>query len=171
MHDRLAKIRLLLLDVDGVLSDGRIVYDASGVESKFFDVKDGHGIKLLQKAGIEVGIISARTSEVVRVRARELGIEHLHQKSIDKLVPYRQVLDATGVTDDEVAYIGDDIQDLPLLRRVGFAAAPADAMEELLPHVHYVTRRAGGRGAVREVCDLILRGRGLWEEVTAPYFR
>jgi 3-deoxy-D-manno-octulosonate 8-phosphate phosphatase (KDO 8-P phosphatase) len=170
MLDRLKKIKLLLLDVDGVLTDGRIIYDANGLETKFFNVKDGHGIKLLQKAGIEVGIISARRSEVVKVRAAELGITHLHQRSLDKLVPYREVLDATGLSDEEVAYIGDDIQDLPLLRRVGFAAAPADAVPDVLPHVHFVTRNRGGWGAVREVCDLLLRGQGVWETVTAAYF-
>ena len=170
MQDRLKKIKLLLLDVDGVLTDGRIIYDANGLETKFFNVKDGHGIKLLQKAGIEVGIISARRSEVVKVRAAELGITHLHQRSLDKLVPYREVLDATGLSDEEVAYIGDDIQDLPLLRRVGFAAAPLDAVPDVLPHVHFVTRNRGGWGAVREVCDLLLKGQGVWETVTAAYF-
>ncbi|HWI39893.1 MAG TPA: HAD hydrolase family protein [Verrucomicrobiae bacterium] len=171
MRERLLKIRLVLLDVDGVLTDGRIVYDANGVETKFFDVKDGHGIKLLQSAGIGVGIISARCSEVVKVRAAELGIEHLHQKIRNKLEPYRQVLAETGLSDEQVAFMGDDIQDLPLLTRVGFAAAPCDAVTDILGHVHFVTRNRGGRGAVREVCDLILKEQGLWERVTEAYYR
>ena len=170
MKERIAPVRLLLLDVDGVLTDGRIVFDANGVESKFFNVKDGHGIKMVQRAGISVGIISGRESRVVANRAAELGITHLYQNALDKLVPYTELLERTGLRDHQVAYVGDDIIDLPLLRRVGFAAAPADAAPELLPYVHFVTRNGGGWGAVREVCDLLLREQNLWEAVTAKYF-
>lgn len=170
MKERIAQIRLLLLDVDGVLTDGRIVFDANGVESKFFNVKDGHGIKLVQRAGIAVGIISGRESRVVANRAAELGISHLYQHALDKLAPYRDLLDKTGLSDHQIAYVGDDIIDLPLLRRVGFAAAPADAVPEVIPHVHFVTRNRGGWGAVREVCDLLLKEQGTWESVTAKYF-
>jgi 3-deoxy-D-manno-octulosonate 8-phosphate phosphatase (KDO 8-P phosphatase) len=170
MRDRIAPIRLLLLDVDGVLTDGRIVFDANGIESKFFNVKDGHGIKLVQRAGIAVGIISGRESRVVANRAAELGISHLYQNALDKLTPYRELLDKTGLSDHQVAYVGDDIIDLPLLRRVGFAAAPADAVPEVVPHVHFVTRNKGGWGAVREVCDLLLKEQGAWDTVTAKYF-
>lgn len=171
MEERIKKIRLLLLDVDGVLTDGRIIYDNRGVESKAFDVKDGHGIKLLQRAGIRVGIITGRQSEVVRLRAEELGIEILYQGAKDKLVPYRDILEGLGLNDDEVAYVGDDLVDLPILRRVGLAVTVADAVEEVKPHVHHVTERAGGRGAVREVCDLILKGSGAWASVTDRYFK
>lgn len=170
MKDRIQPIRLLILDVDGVLTDGRIVFDSNGVESKFFNVKDGHGIKLLQRAGIAVGIISGRKSQVVANRAAELGITHLYQNSLDKLTPYRDLLAKTGLRDDQVAFMGDDVIDLPLLRRVGFAAAPADAVPEILTHVHYVARNRGGWGAVREVCDIILKGQGHWETVTAKYY-
>lgn len=170
MRARLAGIRLLLLDVDGVLSDGRIVYDARGTEIKTFDVKDGHGIKMLQKAGIEVGIITGRQSEVVTVRAAELGIEILYQGISDKAVPYREILGRLGLRNDEVAYLGDDVVDLPILSRVGFAAATADAVEDIKPYVHYVTTRAGGRGAVREICDLILKEGGHWPRVMGRYF-
>lgn len=166
----LSKIKLLLLDVDGVLTDGRIIYDHHGVETKAFDVKDGHGIKLVQRAGIEVGIITGRTSEVVNVRARELGIGIVHQGAKNKLLPYREILAARGLVDEEVAYVGDDIVDLPILRRVGFAVAVADALEDVKPLVDYVTRHRGGRGAVREVCDLILRNSGVWGELTNRYF-
>ncbi len=170
MQERLRKIRLLLLDVDGVLTDGRITYDANGVESKSFDVKDGHGLKMLQRAGIKVGIITGRESEIVALRARELGIEILHQGAKQKLLPYEKILQECGFEDREVAYVGDDLVDLPILRRVGFAVTVADGVEELRERVDYVTRRPGGRGAVREVCDLLLKEAGCWCEVTGRYF-
>lgn len=170
MEERLRNIKLLLLDVDGVMTDGRIIFDSNRVESKFFNVKDGHGIKMVQRAGIEVGIISGRESLVVANRAQELGITCVYQKALDKLTPYRNILAETGLSDPQVAFMGDDIIDIPVMRRVGFAAAPADAMEYVLPHAHFVTRNRGGWGAVREVCDLLLKGQGAWESVTARYF-
>lgn len=170
MRERLLPIRLLLLDVDGVMTDGRITFDDHGVETKSFDVKDGHGIKLLQRAGIQVGIITGRQSRVVEVRARELGIEILFQGVRDKLVPYRELLDSLSLQDQQIAYVGDDVVDLPILRRVGFAATVADAVADVKPLVHYVTVRPGGRGAVREICDLILKETGCWPGVTARYF-
>lgn len=169
MRERLQKIRLLLLDVDGVMTDGRIVYDNHGVETKAFDVKDGHGLKLLQRAGVRVGVITGRQSEVVNVRARELGIDIVYQGVKEKLVPYRELLATLGLTDEEVAYVGDDLPDLPVLRLAGWAVAPADAVEEIRAHVHYVTTCPGGRGAVREVCELLLKETGRWAEVTARY--
>ena len=171
MNDRLKKIRLLLLDVDGVMTDGRIIFDSNGVESKFFNVKDGHGIKMVQRAGIEVGIVSGRSSQVVANRALELGIALVYQGSLDKLSVYHEILEKTGYADEEIAYMGDDIIDLPLLRRVGFAAAPADALDYVIQHVHFVAANRGGWGAVREVCDLVLKARGAWEEITARYYR
>ncbi|HXV21939.1 MAG TPA: HAD-IIIA family hydrolase [Desulfuromonadales bacterium] len=170
MRERLHRIRLLLLDVDGVLTDGRIIYDAQGVETKAFDVKDGHGLKLLQRAGVQVGIITGRQSEVVNIRARELGIDIVYQGAKDKLVPFEEILRNLHLAADEVAYMGDDLPDLPVLRRAGWAVAPADAVGEIKPFVHYVTRHPGGRGAVREVCDLLLQESGHWSEVTSRYF-
>jgi 3-deoxy-D-manno-octulosonate 8-phosphate phosphatase (KDO 8-P phosphatase) len=170
MDERLKKIKLLILDVDGVMTDGRIIYDSNGIESKFFNVKDGHGIKMLQRSGIEIGIISGRESQVVVNRAVELGISQVYQKSLDKLVPYRQMLEATGLSDEQVAFMGDDVIDIPLLRRVGFAAAPADAVSDVLPFAHFVAKNRGGWGAVRELCDLILKGQGTWEAITSRYF-
>ena len=170
MRERLGKIRLLLLDVDGVMTDGRIVYDDHGNETKAFDVKDGHGLKLLQRAGIRVGIITGRQSPVVDRRAAELGIELIYQGAKDKLVPFREILHKTGLNVDEIAYVGDDLPDVPVLRRVGFAATVADAQAEVKPYVHYVTRHPGGRGAVREICDLLLKETGRWESVAARYF-
>lgn len=170
MQARLKRIKLLILDVDGVMTDGRIIFDSNGVESKFFNVKDGHGIKMIQRAGIEVAIISGRQSQVVANRAAELGIERVFQKATDKRAPYSQLLADTGLTDAEVAFIGDDLIDIPLLRRVGFAAAPADAVAEVRPFVHLLTNKNGGWGAVREVCDLLLQAQGRWDELTARYF-
>lgn len=170
MEDRLKRIKLLLLDVDGVMTDGRIIFDSNGVESKFFNVKDGHGIKMLQRSGVEVGIISGRESMVVTNRAKELGIDRVFQKAIDKLTPYLSILEATGLADDQVAFVGDDVIDIPVLSRVGFAAAPPDAVAEVRPYVHFVTANGGGWGAVREVCDLIMKAQGSWDEVTARYY-
>lgn len=168
--ERLKNIRLLLLDVDGVMTDGRIVYDAHGIETKFFNVKDGHGIKMLQRGGVDVGIISGRESQVVTNRAAELGITILYQKALDKLTPYREILAATGLSDEQVAFMGDDIIDIPVMRRVGFSAAPADAIDYVRDHAHFVSQNRGGWGAVRELCDLILKGIGAWDTVTARYF-
>jgi 3-deoxy-D-manno-octulosonate 8-phosphate phosphatase (KDO 8-P phosphatase) len=170
MTSRLEKIRLLLLDVDGVMTDGRIIFDSNGVESKFFNVKDGHGIKMVQRAGIEVGIISGRKSLVVANRAEELGIECVVQGALNKLEPYLSIVAEKGLADEQVAFVGDDLIDIPILRRVGFAAAPADAVADVLPFTHLVTRSRGGWGAVREVCDLLLRGQGMWDTVTSRYF-
>jgi 3-deoxy-D-manno-octulosonate 8-phosphate phosphatase (KDO 8-P phosphatase) len=169
--EQLQNIKLLLLDVDGVMTDGRIVYDANGVETKFFNVKDGHGIKMLQRAGVEVGIISGRASQVVTNRAAELGITIVYQKALDKLAPYQEILLDKGLKDDEVAFMGDDIIDIPVMRRVGFAAAPLDAIDYVSEHADYVARNRGGWGAVREVCDLIIKGKGLWDEVTARSYQ
>lgn len=169
MNEKLQDIRLLLLDVDGVMTDGRIIYDGNGLETKFFNVKDGHGIKMLQRYGIDVGIITGRTSPVVDIRARELGIELLYQGALRKLESYEDVKLKTGLTDSQIAYMGDDIIDVPVMRRVAFAAAPPDALPEVLAIADYVATVGGGRGAVREICDLILRGRGLWNEVVERY--
>jgi len=171
MVEKLAGIKLLLLDVDGVLTDGRIIYDNQGTEIKAFDVKDGHGLKMVQRAGINVGIITGRSSQVVANRAAELGIEILYQGALNKLEPYREILADLGLTDAQVAYVGDDIVDLPILRRVGFSATVADAVAEVLPLVDYVAKCRGGRGAVREICDLLLRAGGHWDDLTHRYFQ
>ena len=169
MNDILKNIELLLLDVDGVMTDGGIIYDASGVETKRFNVRDGHGIKMLQRYGIQVGIITGRTSIVVDLRARELGIELVYQGALKKLESYEDVKARTGLDDSRIAYMGDDIIDVPVMRRVAFAATPQDGLEEVRAVAHYVASRGGGRGAVREVCDMILKGRGVWPEVVARY--
>lgn len=165
-----ADVLLVVLDVDGVLTDGRITYDNRGNELKSFDVKDGHGLKLLQRAGIAIGIITGRQSELVARRAAELGIEILYQGALRKLDPYLEILEQLGLDDRQVAYVGDDLIDLPVLRRVGFSATVSDAHPELAPLVDYVAGRPGGRGAVREICDLLLKGGGHWQRVTDRYF-
>jgi len=154
------KIKLLLLDVDGVMTDGRITLDNQGNETKSFHVRDGRGIKLVQRAGIAVGIITGRSSQVVNIRARELGISEVHQGIREKITVYEQLLSKYGLRDEDVAYIGDDDVDLEILKRVGFAVAVADADRSVLGHVHLVTKSPGGRGAVREVVNFILQCRG-----------
>lgn len=164
------KLKLLLLDVDGVMTDGRIIYDNDGNEIKAFDVKDGHGLKLVQRAGIQVGIITGRQSTIVDRRAAELGIELVYQGAKDKRLPFRKILQKLALEPGEVAYAGDDLVDLPVMRQVGFAATVADAMDEVKAAAHLVTRRAGGRGAVREICDHLLKASGRWSAVTRRYF-
>lgn len=171
MEERLSKIRLLLLDVDGVLTDGGITLNDAGEQTKTFHVRDGHGMKLLQRSGVRIGIITGRSSQVVEHRMRELGVDLVFQGVRDKLEPFERICSDLQLENDQVAYLGDDVVDLPILRRVGFAATVADACEEIKPYVHYVTRCAGGRGAVREICDLIIRAQGKWDEVMARYFQ
>ncbi|PKN35311.1 MAG: phenylphosphate carboxylase subunit delta [Deltaproteobacteria bacterium HGW-Deltaproteobacteria-19] len=167
--EKLEKIKLLLLDVDGVLTDGRIIMDDDGREIKHFDVRDGHGIKILQRFDIDVVFLTGRKSSVVEHRARDLGVQEVHQQIWDKVAAFEGIIQRRGLTADQVAFMGDDIVDIPLQRRVGFSAAPADAEEVVRRSVDYVTGRPGGRGAVREVCELILRGRGVWDEVARRY--
>ncbi len=154
---KLKKIRAILLDVDGVLTDGAIIYGGDGIELKIFDSQDGFGIVNAIKQGIRVGIITARKSEVVERRAADLGIVDLYQGSIDKLTPYEKVKKQYSLHDAEVAYVGDDLLDLPLLQKVGFSAAPANAVRDVKIRVDHVTKMSGGHGAVREVIDMILK--------------
>lgn len=154
------QVQLLLLDVDGVLTDGSITYLTGGGETKSFNTQDGLGIKMLQESGVAVGIITARSSEAVERRARDLQLRHVFQGKEDKLTIYEAILKETGLRPPQTGYMGDDWVDLPILNRVGFAAAPANAVPEIRQRVHYTTERSGGRGAVREVCDLVLEARG-----------
>ena len=160
IQSKAIKIKLLLLDVDGVLTDGRIVLDTQGNELKAFHVRDGHGIKLAQRAGIIVGIITGRKSEVVNIRARELGIEEVHQGAYEKIAIYESILLKYGFLDEDVAYMGDDVVDVGILKRAGLAVTVADADPSVKPFVHMVTKTAGGRGAVREFINLILKHQG-----------
>ncbi|MCG3117214.1 MAG: HAD hydrolase family protein [Candidatus Manganitrophus sp. SA1] len=150
------RIRYLLLDVDGVMTDGTLYFDENGREIKGFSIYDGHGIRLLQKARIGVGIISGRSSAVVAWRAKELGIEDVHQGSRDKEAAYEMIKAKHRLQDEAVAFIGDDLIDLTLLRRVGFSIAVASAVDAVKQEVDWVTKKKGGEGAVREVIDFIL---------------
>lgn len=161
LASKIKRIKLLLLDVDGVLTDGRIILDSNGNELKAFHVRDGHGIKLVQKAGIVVGIITGRRSEVVNIRARELGIQEVHQGAQLKIAVYETLLQKYAFRDDEVAYIGDDTVDCDIFQRVGVAVTVSDADPAVKPYVDLVTKTSGGRGAVREFINLILKNRAV----------
>ncbi|MBS0849599.1 3-deoxy-manno-octulosonate-8-phosphatase KdsC [Citrobacter sp. JGM124] len=161
---RAAEIRLLILDVDGVMSDGLIYMGNSGEELKAFNVRDGYGIRCILTSGIEVAIITGRKAKLLEDRCNTLGITRLFQGQSDKLIAYHQLLSELAVTPSQVAYIGDDLIDWPVMEQVGFSIAVADAHPLLLPKADYVTQINGGRGAVREVCDLILMSQGLLDE-------
>jgi 3-deoxy-D-manno-octulosonate 8-phosphate phosphatase (KDO 8-P phosphatase) len=165
------KIRLLAMDVDGVLTGGGIIFDCRGNELKVFNVKDGHGIKMAQAAGIVVAFITGRSSKAVERRARELGVTELFQGSNGKLAVYEALLEKYGLEDSQAAYIGDDIVDIPVLKRVGLPVAVADATEEPRRHAVLVTAKRGGEGAVREVTDLLVKASGKWKELVNGHDR
>ena len=150
------KVRFLLLDVDGIMTDGKIFLDGQGNEFKSFHIHDGHGIYLLRKSGIEVGIISGRNSKAVEYRARELNIREVHQSAIDKVKIYEDIKAKYNLDDEYVAFMGDDLIDLPLLHRVGFSITAADAVDAVKDVVDMITKKNGGEGAVREAIDFIL---------------
>lgn len=167
--ERLRPLKLLLMDVDGTLSDGRLEYNAQGVESKSFDVRDGFGITLAHLGGLKTGFVTGRTSPIVSQRAQELSIEFVFQSRFEKAGVLDEVMASTGLSAYQIAYIGDDLFDLPLLQRVGFAAAPADANKEVISRAHFVSQFGGGRGAVREVIELILKAQGRWVEILGQF--
>jgi len=169
MHKKIEAVRLFILDVDGVLTDGRIIMDDNGREIKQFDVRDGHGLKLLMRYGIGVVLLTGRKSAVVEHRARDLGIEEVHQGIWNKVEVSESILQNRDLRYDQVAFVGDDIVDIPLLRRVGFSVAVADAAEEVKRIVDFVTQKKGGRGAVREICEIILLAQDKWADVAARY--
>jgi 3-deoxy-D-manno-octulosonate 8-phosphate phosphatase (KDO 8-P phosphatase) len=164
------KIKLLLLDVDGVLTDGGIIIDNRGVETKRFNVHDGQGIALLIRSGIKVGFITSRRSNIVSRRAQELGVKLIYQGVQHKTDAYNAIQLKTGLTDERIAYVGDDFADLPLLRRVGLAVAVRDAESEIKPAVDYVTGAKGGHGAVREISELLLKAQCAWKKAIGAYF-
>lgn len=166
---RAEKIKLVLFDVDGVLTDGKLLLQADGSESKQFDIKDGTGIVLAQRAGLKVGFLSARLSPPTQHRAAQLGVTLVHQGVSSKIETYEHIVDELLLEDEAVAYMGDDIVDLPVLSRVGLAAAPADAAPDVRARVHWVSRAPGGCGAARELIELILRAQRAWESVLLEY--
>jgi 3-deoxy-D-manno-octulosonate 8-phosphate phosphatase (KDO 8-P phosphatase) len=169
INAKASKIKLLLFDVDGVLTDGKILLHADGSESKQFDIKDGTGIIWAQRAGLTVGLLSARTSAATGQRAAQLGITLVHQGVASKLESYEQIVDSLLLDDEQVAYMGDDILDLPVLVRVGLSTAPADAVEDVRARVHWVSSARGGQGAARDLIEVILRAQGRWDALLAEF--
>ncbi len=157
VNERAARVRLMIFDVDGVLTDGRLYFSAAGEFSKSFDTLDGQGIKLLAATGVQIALITGRASPMVTARAQELGIEWVYQGVHDKAVAFAELLSRARCTAEQCGYMGDDWPDLPVMMKVAFAAAPANAHAEVLTRAHWVAHARGGYGAVREVCDLILR--------------
>lgn len=162
-------IKLLLFDVDGVLTDGTILVHADGSESKQFNIRDGAGMVWAQRAGLSIGLLSARTAGATAARAAQLGITIVSQGGANKIAGYEQILHAAGLADHQVGYMGDDLQDLPVLRRAGFSAAPADAAPEVRAAVHWVSASGGGRGAARECIEHVLRAQGHWQAAVAGF--
>lgn len=171
IQSRLQKIKLVIADIDGVLTDGRIIFGNYGDELKFFDVHDGFGLVMLRRAGFKTIILTAKKSRINVKRAKEVCVIKLYQNAKDKLKVFEKVMRRFHVEPQEICFIGDDLIDIPVLKRAGFAVAVQNAVPEVKPFAHYVTQKSGGRGAVREVADMILRAQGKWDETTAPYFR
>ena len=169
LRHKARKIKLLLLDVDGVLTDGGIVIDERGVESKRFDVRDGQGITLLKRAGVEVGFVSGRSSVAVRQRAGDLGVKWVFQGIQNKAEIYQRIKKRTGLKDEHIAYAGDDIVDMPILRAAGLAITVPNGWPGIRPVTDYVTEAEGGRGAVREISELILTAQNLWKDLLDKY--
>jgi YrbI family 3-deoxy-D-manno-octulosonate 8-phosphate phosphatase len=169
LSDACRRVELILSDVDGVLTDGGIWYDNQGVELKGFHIRDGLGIKLWQRAGFKFGILTARTSHIVRLRANELGIDLVRQGFEDKLPTSLEMIGDCGLSPEQVCYIGDDLTDLPVIRAVGLGAAVADGVEEVRAASAYVTQAAGGRGAVRELVEAILKAKSRWQDAIQRY--
>lgn len=168
-QERAKKIKLLLLDVDGVLTDGRIIYDSRGHELKFFDVHDGLGVYLLKKQGIKTILITAKGSKAIRPRARDMQVEAVYENITPKSIVYEEILKKYNLKDEEICFVGDDLVDLCLMKRAGFAISVSNACPEIKEASHYITQRDGGRGAVREVAELILKTQDKWYKAIEPY--
>jgi 3-deoxy-D-manno-octulosonate 8-phosphate phosphatase (KDO 8-P phosphatase) len=166
---RAAAIRLVIFDVDGVLTDGGLIFDEAGRENKVFHSRDGHGLKMLQRSGVELAVISGRRTEAVTHRMAGLGISHVYQGQQDKLPAFYDLLGKLQITPEQTAYVGDDVVDLPIMLRVGLAVAVDDAHPLLIEHAHWRTRYPGGRGAVRHVCELILEAQGKLQDLWQGY--
>jgi 3-deoxy-D-manno-octulosonate 8-phosphate phosphatase (KDO 8-P phosphatase) len=169
IQEKARQIKLVIFDVDGVLTDGSLYLGDDGQEYKAFNSRDGHGIKMLQATGIEIGIITGRTSEVVQIRMGSLGIKHVYQGKRDKLPTYLELRNKLNLTDAQVAYVGDDVVDLPIMRRVGLAIAVQDAHPFVIQHAHWQTPHAGGRGAGRDVCELLMDAKGRLQAALESY--
>ena len=167
--EKAKKLKLLILDVDGVLTDGKLFFDHQGNEYKSFHARDGHGIKLLRQTGVEVAVISGRKSNSVALRMKNLGIEHVYQGHENKRAAFNEVIEKIGITSEQAAHVGDDLLDLPIMIRVGLSIAVADANLAVKQRADWYTKLPGGHGAVREVCDFIMQAQGHFEEVVNAY--
>lgn len=167
--EKAAQIRLVIFDVDGVLTDGGLYFDESGRENKVFHARDGHGIKMLQGAGVELAVISGRRTEAVTHRMAGLGVRHVYQGQQDKLPAFYELLNRLQINPEQTAYVGDDVVDLPIMLRVGLAVAVQDAHPLVIRHAHWQTPCPGGRGAARDVCELILDAQGKLQEMWQAY--
>jgi 3-deoxy-D-manno-octulosonate 8-phosphate phosphatase (KDO 8-P phosphatase) len=159
---RASKIKFVIFDVDGVLTDGSLFLDNHGQEYKAFNSRDGHGLKMLQRTGVQVGIITGRTSKVVEYRAADLGIKHVFQGCQDKLVVYERLAKDLGIAADAISFVGDDVVDLPIMLKVGLAVAPQDAHHFVKRHAHWVTPSRGGRGTARDLCEMLMVAQGTY---------
>jgi len=169
--ERAAQIKLVIFDVDGVLTDGSLFLGDDGLEYKAFNSRDGHGMKMLQQAGVTVAIITGRTSKVVEYRMQSLGIKHVYQGQLDKRQAFAELLEKLNVKASEVAYVGDDVVDLPVMVKVGLAIAVQDAHSMVLKHSHWQTPSCGGRGAGRDVCEMLMEARGVLQEKLDSYLQ
>lgn len=169
IRERARKIKMLVLDIDGVMTDGRIIYDSRGNDLKCFNVQDGLGLALLHQAGIKVTLITAKASRTVLRRARDIGAVEIKQNAIDKLPAFNQILKKHNLKYKDICFVGDDLIDLPLMRRVGLAVAVNNGCDEVKSAAHYVTRKEGGKGAVREVIEIILRAQDKWHKLVKKY--
>ena len=171
-HDglqRARRVKLIAFDVDGIMTDGTLYLSDDGQEFKGFNSLDGHGLKMLKGSGVELAIITGRTSRVVEHRAANLGISHLYQGAHDKLAIYLQLLDKLNLRPEDTAYMGDDVVDLPVMRRAGLAITVPAAPDLVKAHSHYITRREAGRGAVRETCEWLMRAQNTFDRMMAAY--
>jgi 3-deoxy-D-manno-octulosonate 8-phosphate phosphatase (KDO 8-P phosphatase) len=167
--ERAARIRLVIFDVDGVLTDGSLFLGDDGQEYKAFNSRDGHGIKMLQKHGVVVGIITGRTSRVVEYRMKNLGVTHVYQGRLEKLPAFEELSAGLGIPPEQTAYVGDDVVDLPVMCRVGLAIAVQDAHPLVVRHSHWQTPHGGGRGAARDVCELLMEAHGVLQQEMDSY--
>jgi 3-deoxy-D-manno-octulosonate 8-phosphate phosphatase (KDO 8-P phosphatase) len=167
--EKASRIRLVVFDVDGVLTDGSLFVGDDGQEYKAFHSRDGHGIKMLMGHGVDVAVITGRTSRVVEHRMKNLGISHVYQGKLEKLPAFQELIRKLGISEEQTAYVGDDVVDLPVMRRVGLAIAVQDAHPLVRQHSHWQTPNAGGRGAARDVCELIMEARGVLHDEMSRY--
>ena len=169
LDERCQAIELLLADVDGVLTDGRVIFDNQGIETKHFHIRDGMGIKLWQRAGHKFGLVTGRSSHIVKIRAAELGVDIVRQTAEDKLPAVQEIVRQLGLSLEQVCYIGDDLPDLPAVRSVGLGVAVADGCAELRAAAHWTSNVRGGEGAVRETIEMILKAQRRWDELVQKY--